>query len=216
MYIKTYSRYIGALLVFVSVLITSCQSGSNEVLFQKMAQQIQPVRTMTHGYRVLNLDSIADFEWDSVYFFRGPLFSPYISKVIGFEWNGEPLALHNTRLLFVSGKKVTSYTDFSFSALVYPDKPPMPLEMFICTEQQEHGLSRAQAKFAIFRECSEITTYTMLPMHCLNNLNFQKLIKQGCTENTLLLLSKPHNFDSLGILTPIDTMRPIKYRDLTR
>ncbi len=193
--------WVTAALVIASMLLVGC-TGSNDELLEKMRQQMEPVRTMTHGYRVLNLSDLTDFEWDSVYFFRGGSVpdNAEINSKIGFEWYEGAVPDGFRRLLFVRGREVVSYTDF-----IPWNEQPMPIWMFGCRGDRGWGISRNDARFAVFRNCSsgasDIGTYYMVPLRCVDN--FQALIEQGCTVKTLKILNGPHLYDSTGRVFPV-------------
>lgn len=188
---------VTAALVIASMLLVGC-TGSNDEFLEKMRQQMKPVRTMTHGYRVLNLSDLTDFEWDSVYFFRGGSVpdNAEINSKIGFEWDGESVPDGFNRLLFVRGREVVSYTDF-----IPWNEQPMPIWMFGCRGDRGWGISRKDARFAVFRDCASGETYDMVPLRCIDD--FRVLIEQGCTEKTLKILDGPHLYDSTGGVFPV-------------
>jgi hypothetical protein len=182
-------------------LLIGC-SRSNERLAQDMAQQLQPVRTMTHGYRVLNLDSLASFAWDRLYFFKQRTRLEDMNALLGFRWDGPAVPESHVRLLFVSHQKVVSYTDFYYSKTYAPIPESIPLWMFGCSNKVGYGVNRKSAKFAVFRDCSGgVIDYKMVPLECVNH--FRVLIEQGCTEETIRLVNQPHLYDSTGKILPI-------------
>jgi len=165
---------------------------------------------MTHGYQRLRLDSLTDFEWDSVYFFKGEADAMYISHIIGFRWQGEDLPEDYRRLLFVRGQQVVSYTDFPAKGEVSPDKLPMPIYLYTC--QQGYGLSRARARLAIFRACADGGTFDIVPLDCFKEAYFRNLLEQGCTDETMAQLRGPHLYDSLGCIIPVPDTSRSSYR----
>ncbi|UOQ99374.1 hypothetical protein MUN81_07705 [Hymenobacter sp. 5317J-9] len=188
--------------IITSILLVSC-TGSNDDFFEKMSQRMKPVRTMTEGYRVLDLNSLTDFEWDTVYFFKGGSLADMdikdINMTIGFEWNGPPIGSEVRRLLFVRGREVVSYTDFM------PDGggvgQPMPIWMFGCKGDKGSGISRKDARFAVFRNCAASGDFQMVPLKCVEDSRI--VIEQGCTEKTLELLKHPFLYDSTGRIIPV-------------
>jgi hypothetical protein len=170
------------LVVSSLLLVTSC-SGSDDKLFAKLQQQILPVRTMTSGYHILNLDSLTDFEWDSVYWFHnneGFNTDKLISNKIGFSWEGEAIPDHCSRILFVHKNEVVDYVDCRY----YDDdggvRNALPIQLYGCSKTA-YGIARKQAKFAVFRLCNHRAThYPFLPLTCLEN--FKDFLAVGCKD----------------------------------
>lgn len=181
-------------------------SGSDEVLLAKIYREIQPVRAMTTGYRVLDLDSLTDFAWDSVYFSQCDSECGGDKSILAtLGWRGVPaLQDGSRRLSFVRQNETVAYVDYFASGSVYPTNPPLPLSLAGCKEggygSGAHGIARKQAKFAVFRNCAigglERPVYIMVPLSCVKH--FGVAIAQGCTEETIRMLNQPHLYDSAG------------------
>jgi hypothetical protein len=172
---------LNRVLIFVLLLfVTSC-SGSDDKLLAKLKQQIMPVRTMKSGYRILNLDSLTDFEWDSVYWFHnneGFDTDKLISKRIGFAWKGAAIPNQCSRILFVHQKEVVNYVDCSYYDGGANDA--MPIQLYGCSETA-YGIARKQAKFAVFHLCTHgFTAYPFLQIACLGN--FKDFLATGCKD----------------------------------
>jgi hypothetical protein len=169
------------LLFFLLFILTGC-SGSDDELLARIQQQMQPLSTMTSGYRVLSLDSLTNFEWDYVYFFDdndGFETDQVISDDIGFKWDGPNVPNLYKRLLFVRQKEVVAYVDVDTQG--YAGKLGLPIWMFGCPGGRKYGVAREEARFAIFRHCHETRiTYYMAPLRCLDN--FQDLLTEGCQD----------------------------------
>jgi hypothetical protein len=174
---------LNKVLIFVLLLfITSC-SGSDVKLSDKLQQQILPIRTMKSGYRVLDLDSLTDFEWDSVYWFHnnsGFDTNELISNKIGFNWKGASIPNQCSRLLFVRQKEVVNYVDCNYYDSNGGVNNALPIQLYGCSKTA-YGIARKQAKFAVFHLCNHGSThYPFLQLSCLDN--YRDFLAVGCKD----------------------------------
>ena len=134
-----------------AVLFTGCtRSAEDPALAAQIGRAFEPVRTMTTGYRVLDLERLAPFPWDRGCFFDGEDQVANISAKIGFAWAGGPVPDLCRRLLFVRGKHVVCYADFAQSNTYEPRDGTLPLWLFECPGSGAYGVSRQEARFASF------------------------------------------------------------------
>jgi hypothetical protein len=175
--------------------LTSCHRSDKHLLIQ-LHQELTPLDTMTTGYRKLNLDSLTDFAWDRVYFFRGDTSPEFISKEIGFSWSGPAVYHTDRRLLFVRQQEVVAYVDCSRALARSVDEPFLPISMYQCPTDKSAGIPRKQAKFAVYRTCDgAFITYAMAPLNCLSH--FQDDIVEGCQDYIDPKSSTKHTADSV-------------------
>lgn len=166
---------------------------SNDALLAKIRTTMAPLKNMNHGYRILNLDSLASFAWDSVYYFNGEESERHISYTIGFPWKGKEVPNLYKRLLFVNKHRVVTYVDFNQeSELSEVVEWPIHIQMFACTQSSRPVCSRHEAKFIVFRHCSNTSvTYPLIPINCAKN--YKALIGERCSESSLQVLADSIN-----------------------
>jgi hypothetical protein len=157
---------------------------SNGALLSKNRVALAPVRKLSSGYRILNLDSLTDFAWDSVYYFTEEVSERHISATIGFSWKGPDVPNSCKRLLFVHNRQVATFVDFNQYA--NSDEQidwPIPIHMWVCTELAKTGRTvcpRNKARFAVSRSCSKYgIEYPLVPLACLDT-PLRNVLEQGC------------------------------------
>ena len=192
------------LFLLLLMLATSCTEDNKELL-DRIEHQMQHIRSMKRGYRIMRLDSLTTFAWDRVYFFGsndGFNTDKEISATIGFKWSGTAIPDNAHRLLFVNQGKVVAYVD----CMPWDDVDgslALPIQMYGCDKQE--GYSRQEARFAVYRDCTSGLpgTLNMVQIDCIEK--FRVSIKQGCTDSTLRIVDSPHLYDSTG---RVYTVRP--------
>lgn len=181
------------ILLLLLVLVTSCTK-EDKSLLTKLEQQLQPVRSMRSGYRIIRLDSLTDFDWDRVYFIgdnSGFDTNDKISSIIGFKWSGMTIPNGSNRLLFVHQSEVVAYVDCDTDG-----GAALPIWLYGCDKQT--GYSRQEARFAVYRNCASGLpgSLDMVQLDCVEK--FKISIRQGCTDSTLKIVNGPHLYDSTG------------------
>jgi len=155
----------------VFLLLMSC-SDSNDGLLDKLQASVEEAEEGTHGYQVIALDSLTDFEWETLYFFQAGEDKKAISDAIGFKWEGETVPELNRRLLFVQDGKVVSFVDYNYTEF--------PLFVYGCNTDR-WVYPRSRSRFATFKYCAhEETTYPFIPVECISNLS--EMLGHGCPE----------------------------------
>jgi hypothetical protein len=165
------------LLLLCVSLLAGC-SRSDDSIQERLVAAVKPVDTLSPGhYKVIAMDSIAPFPWDTMYVFHGEDPARAISHRIGFEWNGPDVPNLEYRLLFVSGREVVAYTDY--------DHDTFPISFRWCDKSIE-AFARSRARFITFRFCSPPSNpyYPMIPLDCLTSkitsTNYQNMVQRGC------------------------------------
>ena len=172
LHIKTYWQF--ALLAF---MMNGCsgqhQLKSNDALLAKIRSELKPLHLLKKKRVLLNLDSIANFKWDSVYYFTEEVGAHHISNTIGFSWEGPNVPNSYKRLLFVHNHQVVTFIDFNEYST--PDEQvewPIPIHMWVCTKLASTGrtvcpknksyfvVSRSQNRYGI--------EYAFVPLACLD------------------------------------------------
>ena len=175
-------------LFYALLVLTGCSDKENafhsdEQLLQKFRVALGPVRTMTHGYRVVNLDSLTTFAWDSVYFFNGEEGKQHMSHTIGFSWLGPDVPNAYKRLIFVQQKKVVAFVDINMVGPVDTTAKEWPLPIFMYSSSGGRMATvypRSKSRFAAFRSCDNSDPFIALVS--LEHINsFQEEIKKGCS-----------------------------------
>lgn len=159
------------LLLTVTALLMSC-SDSNDDLLEELQTAVEKEEVGANGYNVVELESLTDFEWDTVYFFQAFEDKRDISDAIGFKWEGETVPEFYRRLLFVKDGQVVSFVDYNYE--------DFPLFVYGCNEDR-WVYPRNRTTFATFKYCKDgETIYPFIPVDCASNLS--DLIKTGCPE----------------------------------
>jgi hypothetical protein len=157
---------------------------SSNQLLQQLRVALGPVRTMTHGYRILDLDSLTSFAWDSVYFFNGEEGERHISYTIGFPWTGPEVPNAYKRLLFVYQRRVVAFVDVNEAGPVDTAAKKWPLPIFMYPNPRPGKLPRAayarsKSRFVAFRSCDNRSPF--IPLVPIDNIaTFQEEIERGC------------------------------------
>lgn len=154
---------------------------SDDELLTKIEENMAPLRTARSGYRVLDLDSVATFWWDSVYFFKddsGDDTSRSISQTLGFTWQGRPIPENYERILFVKNRTVVRIVDCN--QYPPPGTAPHPTWINVCLPGRQHGFARSQARFLVVRRCSdEGVGYCLYSAECLKYKALRRSIAHG-------------------------------------
>ncbi|WP_147294190.1 hypothetical protein [Pontibacter diazotrophicus] len=159
------------LLLLTITTFLSC-SDSNTDLLDELQAAVDEEEMGENGYNVVELESLTDFEWDTLYFFQAGEDKRAISDAIGFRWEGETVPQLNRRLLFTKDGQVVSYTDYNYMEF--------PLMVYGCNEDR-WVYPRSRSRFATFKYCSDGTTiYPFIPVECAGNLS--EMIETGCPE----------------------------------
>lgn len=159
------------LLLLCVSLLAGC-SGFDDTIRKRLVAAVRPVDTLSAGhYKVISMDSIAAFPWDTMYVFSGEVPARAISQRIGFEWNGPAVSNLDNRLLFVSGREVVAYTDFDYELF--------PLDFKWC-DKSIQAYARKRTRFITFRLCRppHRPFYPMIPLDCLSS--YQELVQKSC------------------------------------
>ena len=156
---------------------------SDKLLLQKLRIALGPVRTMTHGYKILNLDSLTTFSWDSVYFFNGEEGERHISYTIGFPWKGPEVPNAYKRLLFVYQRRVVAFVDINEVGPVDTAAKEWPLPIFMYPKPGTGRITavypRDKSRFVAFRSCSNRSPF--IPLIQVDFIaDFKQEIKRGC------------------------------------
>lgn len=161
------------LLLFLSTAFLLGCSDSNTDLLEKLQAAVQKEDLGAEGYQVIVMDSLTDFEWETMYFFQAGEDKKAISDVIGFKWEGATVPELNRRLLFVHDGQVASYMDYNYTEF--------PLFVYGCNADKWVYL-RSRSRFATFKYCAnpETTAYPFIPVECIGNL--QEMVEAGCPE----------------------------------
>lgn len=157
------------LFLFVLLASVSC-SDSNNQLLDRLKDAVESVDKNEAGYEIIALEQLTDFEWDTLYYFHQLDDKNYISRQIGFKWDGDPVPNLHRRFLFVKDGKVVSYTDYEFSEL--------PVTLYGCAEDR-WVYPRNRTNFAAFKYCSgEEYSYPFIPAPCVGE--FRDMIDADC------------------------------------
>ena len=157
---------------------------SNDALLAKIRLTLNPLRKQNSGYVVMNLDSLTDFTWDSVYYFTEEVGAHHISTTIGFPWEGPSVPNSYKRLLFVHNHQVVTFVDFNEYANADEQVEwPIPIHMWACTKISPVGKTvcpRNKARFAVSRSCSKYgIVYPLVPIECLDT-PLHATLEHGC------------------------------------
>lgn len=154
------------------LLLAGC-SDSNDDLLEKLQAEVEKEELGADGYQVIALDSLTDFEWDTLYFFQASEDYKAISDAIGFKWDGATVPELNRRLLFVNNGEVVSFVDYDYTEF--------PLFVYGCNTDR-WVYPRSRSRFATFKYCAnDETTYPFIPVECISNLS--EMVKAGCPED---------------------------------
>jgi hypothetical protein len=150
------------LLLTIVILFCSC-SGGNDQFLEKLQTAITSEAASAKNYKTIKLTDLTDFEWDTLYYFQEGEHPRDISGVIGIKWDGPEVPGGHSRLLFVKGGQVTSFTDYSLTEF--------PLRVFGCNTDK-WVYPRERSTFATFKYCQNNTElYAFIPEPCLANLS---------------------------------------------
>jgi hypothetical protein len=181
-------------MVMAALALTGCSHGprpnqSYAPLLARFRTELAPVRTSVQGYRVIDLASVTDFAWDSVYYFTGYQGSRDISAAVGEAWEGPEVPDHAKRLLFVRAGHVVTFVDFQ--AYTDPKEPSnLPVRLWDCIPSPRRVYGRHQARFAVCRHCTQDgLSYPLFPVACLDEPWVRQFIAEGCSDKTAQALS---------------------------
>lgn len=147
-------------------------SDSNSNLLDKLQSAVEEEKMGENGYNVVDLESMTDFEWDTLYFFQAGEDKRAISDAVGFKWEGATVPQLNRRLLFVENGQVVSYMDYNYMEF--------PLMVYGCNEDR-WVYPRSRTRFATFKYCDDgETIYPFIPVECAGNLS--EMMEIGCPE----------------------------------
>ncbi len=93
------------LFLFACLALISC-SDSNNKLLDALKAAVETDEKMETGYKVIALDELTDFEWDTLYCFHQLDDKKYINQQIGFKWEAEAVPNSHRRFLFVKDGQV--------------------------------------------------------------------------------------------------------------
>jgi hypothetical protein len=160
------------LLLLTTVSFMGC-SDSNTDLLDKLQTAVEKEDVGADGYQVIAMESLTDFEWETMYFFQEGEDEKMISDALGFKWQGATVPPLNRRLLFVQGDKVVSYTDYDYNEF--------PLFVYGCNTDR-WVYPRSRSRFATFKYCASAETvlYPFIPVECIGNL--REMVEAGCPE----------------------------------
>ncbi|WP_345159382.1 hypothetical protein [Pontibacter saemangeumensis] len=162
------------LLPFTALMFLMGCSDSNDDLLEKLQESVEQEEVGTDGYQVIAMDSLTDFEWETMYFFQASEDKKAISDAIGFKWEGATVPELNRRLLFVNEGKVVSYMDYDYTEF--------PLFVYGCNTDR-WVYPRSRSRFATFKYCAnDESIYPFIPVECISNL--KEMVKAGCPEET--------------------------------
>lgn len=153
------------------MFLTGC-SDSNDDLLEKLQAAVETAEVGADGYQVVAIDSLTDFEWETMYFFQASEDKKAISDAVGFKWEGDAVPELNRRLLFVNDGEVVSFVDYNYTEF--------PLFVYGCNTDR-WVYPRSRSRFATFKYCaSDETIYPFIPVECIGNLS--EMIEAGCPE----------------------------------
>lgn len=156
-------------LLLTTITFLSC-SDSNNTLLENLQTAVEEEKMGEEGYNVVDLASLTDFEWDTLYFFQASEDKRAISDAVGFKWEGATVPQLNRRLLFVKDGQVVSYTDYNYTEF--------PMMVYGCNEDR-WVYPRSRTKFATFKYCDDgETIYPFIPVECAGNLS--EMVEIGC------------------------------------
>lgn len=163
---------ISFLLLIALFLLGSCSDNNNELL-DKLKAAVEQENASGKDYHVVAMDSLTDFEWETLYFFDAGEDKKSISDQLGFKWNeGTTVPDLHRRLLFVNKGQVVSYADYKFD--------DFPLMVYGCNEDR-WVYPRSRTRFATFRYCNQgKVVYPFIPVACVENLS--GMLGQDCPE----------------------------------
>ncbi|NDK56067.1 hypothetical protein [Pontibacter fetidus] len=158
------------LLILAFFALTACSDTNNKLLDKlQTAVKKEPGKA---GYTQVKLESITDFEWDTLYYFAGQVSPEEINDQIGIKWDGGKIPGGHDRLIFVKDNKVVSFVDYDLSEF--------PLQVFGCNTDQ-WIYPRNRSMFAAFKYCQgEKEVYAFIPEPCYDNI--KELQQNKCTE----------------------------------
>ena len=161
-----YKLFLLALFTFVSC------SDSNNKLIEKLKTTVETAEKSNESYTLVDFAQLTDFEWDTLYHFHQLDDKHYISRQIGFKWDGAAVPNLSRRLLFVKDGKVVSYTDYELSEL--------PITLYGCAEDR-WVYPRSRARFATFKYCKgDEHSYPFIPVPCIES--FREMMGTVCPE----------------------------------
>jgi hypothetical protein len=163
---------------------------SYQPLFERFRLAVAPLRTAGSSYQILDVATVTDFAWDSVYYFTGYQSERDISRAVGAPWQGPAVADHGTRLLFARAGQVVTFVDFP--SFVFVDRTePMCFRLYSCDPAQRKVYSRAAARFAVFRICSKYgLQYPLVPVTCLDkDTSWRRFLTNGCSPTIIKALA---------------------------
>ena len=154
------------LLLLTFFALMGCSNENNKLLEKlEAAVKKEPGKA---GYTVVQLASITDFEWDTLYYFAGQVSPEEVEDQIGIKWDGGKIPGGYDRLIFVNNNQVVSYVDYKLEEF--------PLQVFGCNNDQ-WVYPRNRSTFAAFKYCQgEKEVYAFIPEPCFGNI---KELKQN-------------------------------------
>ncbi|MCC9137071.1 hypothetical protein ACFSKU_20425 [Pontibacter silvestris] len=159
------------LLIIIFLFLGSCSDNNNELL-EKLQAAVEEENAVGNDFHVVDMDSLTDFEWETLYFFDAGEDKRSISDQIGFKWDGPVVPDLHRRLLFVNEGQVVTYTDYKFD--------DFPLMVYGCNEDR-WVYPRSRSRFATFRYCNQNNViYPFIPVTCVENLS--GMMGQDCPE----------------------------------
>jgi len=147
-------------------------SDANNQLLDKLKDAVVSDEKNAQGYTVVDMVQLTDFEWETLYVFHQNDDKNYISRELGFKWEGSAVPNLHRRLLFVNDGKVVSFVDYDFREF--------PLVVYGCGEDR-WVYPRSRAKFATFKYCAgEDITRPFIPVACI--ADFKGMLGSECPE----------------------------------
>ena len=158
------------LLLLTLFVLMGCSDNDNKLLDKlQTAVKKEPGKA---GYTVVELESITDFEWDTLYFFAGQVSPEEVNNQIGIKWDGGKIPGGYDRLIFVKNNQVVSFIDYNLVEF--------PLQVFGCNTDR-WIYPRNRSTFAAFKYCQgEKEVYAFIPEPCFGNI--KELQQNKCTE----------------------------------
>lgn len=170
------------------VIISGCSKyQSDDVLLKEIDKAMQPVVNGKNVHKIISLDSLTTFPWDSVYIFHAEERADFISAFIKISWDGPDVPNQHSRLLFVHKGKVVSYVDYNEEGIDVKkiQSHPLPIYLYICSNSGNRNriLSKKNARFVTFRFCrNNIVHYPFLPIKCLELKEYRDMLKKSCNK----------------------------------
>lgn len=158
------------ILLLIALLTFASCSTKEDPLLDKLKAAVEAGEESKAGYEVVDLAKLTDFEWERAYYFHQLDDKKFITRTIGFKWQGEAVPNLHRRLLFVNKGEVVKYVDYDYREL--------PFTLYGCGDDR-WVYPRSRSSFATFKYCKgEDFIYPLIPVSCLTD--FEEMVNAAC------------------------------------